>query len=141
MKKILVLVFLFKMSFAYGQMDVKLKLIQSFSIDVQDAKKNLSDVAKSHLCSINIDSKSMKLTLLQLKDLRERIRDRKIKIQSFNQIPIDERNLGNVLPGDVFRLLADDKFICFFLVKTNKINSFATMRKGSERIFLTLCDE
>jgi len=140
MKNIILILMLFGCNTVFAQ-DIKadLKLVEAFSTDIRNPEKKLENIVQSYLCKL--DDATFAGVLFQLKSLRTAIEGKELIVQTFSQIPENESNISFGAEESVYRLLANQKHACFFLVKDGIITSFATMTKGKggHRVFLKLC--
>jgi hypothetical protein len=132
MKKIILLLLLAMSNAASAQTNSDTLLVNSFAQDVCTSKKSFHVIVQSYFCDLN--KVATEVSLLQLKDLRDRFGSSKIRIQSYAQVPAEERTLELQSSEHVYRILANGKHACFVLVKGDKIVSVATMNKGGYRI-------
>lgn len=96
-------------------------------------------IISEHLC---VDkAQPAELLIMQLKALRNELKEDPWVIKKYSDIPAKEQTL-QIAGKDkqhIYALRSNGQLICFMLVSDGKIASFSTMDKGGSRIFLKIC--
>lgn len=117
----------------------------AFVKNVADDAVAYESIIKEHLCidktKPEVTAKKADLLTMQLKALREALKEGPWAIKTYLEIPAKEQNIqiDAKEKQHIYALTSGNKLICFIWVKDGKIASFSTMDKGGTRIFLEIC--